>query len=75
MSVFIEKANRQTAGAPAYYVVVRSVGAGQENGNRVGQAIYDPARGQFAFIPDAHNLALTASEAAEIVASLNGLSK
>ena len=42
---------------------------------RLGLAIYDPARGQFAFMPDTHDLVLSAADAAAITTILNGLSK
>ena len=42
---------------------------------KIGEAVFDTARGQFAFIPMDHDVVLSAADAASIVTILNGLSK
>jgi hypothetical protein len=42
---------------------------------KIGEAVYDPARGQFAFIPADHDIVLSAADKASIVTILNGLSQ
>jgi hypothetical protein len=42
---------------------------------RLGLAVWDPARGQFAFSPDNNDLVLSAADAGAITTILNGLSK
>lgn len=41
----------------------------------IGRAVWDPARAQFCFSPDSHDIALSAADAAAIVVILNGLSR
>lgn len=65
-------ASLQQSGGVHYYVIYNDV-AGQSN--RIGQAIFDPARAQYAFLPDVHALVLTSAQQTAIVAVLNGLSK
>jgi hypothetical protein len=42
---------------------------------KIGVAVYDPARAQFSFVPDSHDIVLSAADQAAIVAILNGLSR
>lgn len=42
---------------------------------RLGIAVWDPARMQFAFSPDNNDLVLSAADAAAIVAILNSLTR
>lgn len=42
---------------------------------KIGNAVYDPARGQFAFIPVDHDIVLSTADTATIVSILNSLSK
>jgi len=42
---------------------------------RIGQVIWDPARAQFCFRPDDHDIALSAADLASLVAILNSLSR
>jgi len=47
----------------------------RDNYVEIGQAIYDSARGQYAFVATDHDLVLTSAEKTSIVAILNGLSQ
>lgn len=42
---------------------------------RLGLAVYDPARAQFAFMPDNHDIQLSAADQASIVTILNALTR
>jgi hypothetical protein len=42
---------------------------------RLGISVWDPARGQFAFHADNHDLVLSATDQASIVSILNALSR
>ena len=76
MAVFISKSEQQKTGGNHSSVIARSAGASSGNGEiPLGRAVYDPARAQFAFIPDLYDVVLTAAEQTEIVAILNGLSR
>lgn len=57
-------------------VITQSVGAGANDGALVlGKAVWDPARAQFAFLPDNQDLVLSAADQASIVAALNSMSR
>lgn len=57
-------------------IITASAGVGASDGNLVlGKAVWDPARAQFAFIPDNQDLVLSAADQAIIVATLNSMSR
>ena len=62
------KINLQADGGNAYFILDR-------DGSPIGKAIWDPARGQFAFLPEPVDLVLDAATLAAVVTTLNGLSK
>jgi len=64
------KTKQMHSGGNHSAVVLRDI-----NGVDLGQAVYDPARGQFAFIPSDHDVVLSAADQTAIVNLLNSLSR
>lgn len=73
---FVTKSKQQHTGGNHSAIIVRSNGASTSSGEiPIGQAIWDLARAQFAFIPNNQDIVLSAAEQTEIVAILNGLTR
>ena len=76
MSVFVSKTQQQHNGGNHSAIIARSAGASSNSGEiPLGIAVWDPARGQFAFHPTNQDIVLSTAEQVEIVAILNGLSR
>ena len=76
MAVFLSKAQQQKTGGNHSALIVRNAGAGTNSGAiTLGTAIYDPARAQFAFVAQNHDLVLTSAEQTELVGILNSLTR
>lgn len=76
MAAFVSKTQQQHLGGNHSALIARSAGASSGNGEiPLGRAVWDPARAQFAFVPDSHDVVLTSAEQTEIVGILNGLSR
>lgn len=76
MATFVSKVKQQKLGGNHSAVIARSAGASSGHGEiNLGQAVWDPARGQFSFIPADHDVVLSAAEQTEIVNILNSLSR
>ena len=76
MSVFVSKNQEQHSGGNHSAIIARSAGASSNSGEiPLGIAVWDPARGQFAFHPNNQDVALSSAEQTEIVGILNSLSR